>query len=244
MITKWLNEEWLGKKLSGLQEVNIWCQKKKLSFKNHNVKPSSCSLVCASMTRGMKALKSLPNTYTDTQTHTNADDPIGRWLPVSVSSRLCSSAKGAGGLSVLFEVQQAVSVLTHVADGKPELDFRREKGHPGEISHRKQKSVQKPGYAEKNSVWHTQKALFWSTEWRWTDRQPKSVCASVSLPLIPACVGSIVLSRQLNWITLWSSSQNLPNDVLCSHCHLSPPCRFHFVLFILIPLVLCLFFVT
>lgn len=168
MITKWLNEEWLGKKSFRPTGGKYLVPKEKLSFKNHNVKPSSCRLVCASMTRGMKALISLPNTYTDTQTHkhTNADDPIGRWLPVSVSSRLCSSAKGAGGLSVLFEVQQAVSVLTHVADGKPELDFRREKGHPGEISHRKQKSVQKPGYSEKKSVWHTQKALFWSTEWR------------------------------------------------------------------------------
>lgn len=44
--------------------------KEKLSFTNHNVKPSSCSLVRASVTRGMKALKFLPNTYRDTHTHT------------------------------------------------------------------------------------------------------------------------------------------------------------------------------
>lgn len=69
MITKWLNEEWLGKKSFRPTGGKYLVPKEKLSFKNHNVKPSSCRLVCASMTRGMKALISLPNTYTDTQTH-------------------------------------------------------------------------------------------------------------------------------------------------------------------------------
>lgn len=82
MITKWLNEEWLGKKSFRPTGGKYLVPKEKLSFKNHNVKPSSCRLVCASMTWGMKALISLPNTYTDTQTHEC------RWPHWQVTSRL------------------------------------------------------------------------------------------------------------------------------------------------------------
>lgn len=105
-------------------------------------------------TRGMKALKLLPNTDVHTHTHTQRTVLAGNFLsqyPVAYATapRVPEASQFA------FEVQQAASVLVHVADGEPELGIRREKGHPREISHRKQKGVQKHGHVERESTWHT-----------------------------------------------------------------------------------------